>query len=271
MVRDVDGAAPSTTLAVVVPCFDEERRLPVERLTELAVSDGISLVLVDDGSTDDTLALLRSIAASSPTTTVVELNRNVGKGEAVRRGLIAARTLGTAWVGYLDADLATSPDELVRLSLIAAGDPELDVVMAARVGLLGRTVVRSSFRHYTGRVFAMFARSVLDLAVYDTQCGAKLLRASNELDRAISVPFRSRWAFDVELLGRLRRCGLSDASMWEEPLRSWRDVAASRRSLAASVRSIIELGLIRRDLARWPRPDQPLGQTVTGDLVPSRP
>ncbi len=252
MVREMDRAAPPTTFAVVVPCFDEERRLPVKRLTELAVSDGISLVLVDDGSTDNTLELLRSVAATSPTTTVVELTQNVGKGEAVRRGLIVARTLGTAWVGYLDADLATSPDELIRLSLIAAGDPGLDVVMAARVGLLGRTIVRSPFRHYTGRVFATFASIVLDLAVYDTQCGAKLIRASDELDRAISVPFRSRWAFDVELLGRLRQCGLSDNSLWEEPLQSWSDVAASRRSLAASVCSIVELGLIRRDLARWP-------------------
>jgi dolichyl-phosphate beta-glucosyltransferase len=251
----MDRASPSTTLAVVVPCFEEVERLRVDDLQHLAATEGIWLVLVDDGSSDGTLELLRSVAANSPSVSVVALSDNVGKGEAVRRGLLHARTIDTEWVGYLDADLATPPGELLRLLSIGAGHPDLQVVIGARVALLGRWVHRSLFRHYTGRIFATLASIVLDLAVYDTQCGAKVIRTGDELDRAISITFRSRWAFDVELLGRLRAGGLADDSLWEEPLLAWSDVAASRRTLRASIRSTAELLTIRRDLRRWSRGD----------------
>jgi dolichyl-phosphate beta-glucosyltransferase len=169
----------------------------------------------------------------------------------VRAGLRHASGLDPQWVGYLDADMATPPGEVLRLLDIASGDPSLAVVIGARVALLGRDIRRSPFRHYTGRVFATLASSVLKAPVYDTQCGAKLLRAGAPLDQALASPFRSRWAFDVELLGRLDRAGIDASMYWEEPLRSWNDVAGSRRALRSSIRATLDLVGIRRDLARW--------------------
>ena len=78
-----------------------------------------------------------------------------------------------------------------------------DVILASRVSLLGRRIVRSTRRHYLGRIFATLASRILRVAVYDTQCGAKLFRCAPALAAALRDPFLSRWVFDVELLGRL--------------------------------------------------------------------
>lgn len=250
----MDGPGGANSLCLVVPCFNESRRLRREEIEELASVPGVSLVLVDDGSTDATLEMLRSIEAASPSVAVLALVHNAGKGEAVRAGLVHARRSDAAWVGYLDADLATPGAEILRLFSIASNDPALHVVIGSRVALLGREIRRSPFRHYTGRVFATLASIVLRLPVYDTQCGAKLLRTSPTLDQALARPFRSRWAFDVELLGRLGRAGVTPSALWEEPLSRWVDVAGSRRSVMSSVRSTLDLVRIARDLSRWSPP-----------------
>ncbi len=235
-----------------MPCYNERHRIRAEALVFLAERFGFAVVAVDDGSTDGTAIALSELASRHPLVSVLTLDRNVGKGEAVRHGLLHGRALGFGWVGYFDVDLSTPPEELARLLELGRGNPRLDVVLGSRVALLGRTVVRSPFRHASGRVFATCASRVLGLAVYDTQCGAKMLRATPELDRAIARPFRSRWAFDVELLGRLARLGVSPAAFWEEPLRSWCDAPGSRRSLLGSIRATLELVPIWRDLRRSP-------------------
>lgn len=236
------------SVCLVVPCYNECARLAVDEIGALAADSRVSLVLVDDGSTDGTLDLLRTIERDTPRVTVIALPKNQGKGEAVRAGLISASAAETTWLGYFDADMATPASEILRLLDVAVGRPCVDVVLGSRVALLGHDVQRSVFRHYTGRVFATFASLVLAKAVYDTQCGAKLLRRTTAFDEAIEAPFLSRWAFDVELLGRLESAGADTSRYWEEPLLIWRDVSGSRRTLLASVRATLELLPIWRDL-----------------------
>ena len=235
------GEAGGEKLCLVVPCYNERGRLRPAEFASLWNDPSIQLVLVDDGSTDDTLDILQSMAEGRPSVDVIALPHNAGKGEAVRRGLLRAGERRTEWVGYLDADLATPPTELLRLFAIGRERPGTDVILASRVALLGRSVRRSVFRHYTGRMFATLASVVLAKPVYDTQCGAKLFRSTAALERAIATPFRSRWAFDVELLGRLDRSGAPAEAFWEEPLRIWHDAAGSRRTVRASIRSSFDL------------------------------
>lgn len=192
------------SVCLVMPCYNEATRLRDGQIRALVQDDRVSLVLVDDGSTDGTLQLLRSFEHTTSTVTVLALPRNVGKGEAVRAGLGRATQTDSSWIGYVDADMSTPPDEILRLIDVAIGRTGADVVLGSRVALLGRDVQRSAFRHYTGRVFATLASLVLSKAVYDTQCGAKLFRRTDQFDRSIATPFHSRWAFDVELLGRLQ-------------------------------------------------------------------
>jgi dolichyl-phosphate beta-glucosyltransferase len=244
----MEAVRVADSVCLVVPCYNEGARLATDQIRALAADHRVSVVLVDDGSTDDTLQLLRSVELESPSVTVLVLPRNAGKGEAVRAGLNSSTARLAAWTGYIDADMAAPASEILRMIDLATATADADVVLGSRVALLGRDVDRSAFRHYTGRVFATFASLILAKPVYDTQCGAKLFRRGDALERSIATPFRSRWAFDVELLGRLDRAGIPPSRFWEEPLLVWRDVGGSRRSLLASIRASAELVPIWRDL-----------------------
>ncbi|HLK89569.1 MAG TPA: glycosyltransferase [Polyangia bacterium] len=261
----MDTAAPSfapsvaspraSSLFVVVPCFNEAERLDEAPLFAfLDDCPDASLLFVDDGSTDATAARLTEIAARrSGRVDVLSLQPNGGKAEAVRRGMLAALDRGAKMVGYLDADLSTPPGELLRLRG-AFERPGVEAVLGARVALLGTDIERSAVRHYLGRVFASVAAMILHARVYDTQCGAKLFRASRALDAALATPFISRWAFDVELLGRLLAgdatvAALPLSAIVEVPLATWRDVRGSKLGPLAMARTLAELGRIGVDLA----------------------
>jgi dolichyl-phosphate beta-glucosyltransferase len=252
----MDPAAPSlASLAVVVPCYNEAARLDeAPLLTFLDRCGEASLLFVDDGSTDATAQRLAAIAARSPARVdVLSLSPNGGKAEAVRQGMLRALSRGAGTVGYLDADLSTPPDELLRLRA-KLDRPEVEVVLGARVALLGTDIERSAVRHYLGRVFASAASLILQARVYDTQCGAKLFRASPALAAALATPFISRWAFDVELLGRLLAGSatvpaLPLSAIVEVPLATWHDIGGSKLGPLAMARTLGELGRIAFDLA----------------------
>ncbi|HVZ32530.1 MAG TPA: glycosyltransferase, partial [Polyangiaceae bacterium] len=182
------------------------------------------------------------------------LSVNSGKAEAVRRGMLHALAGGAHVVGYTDADASTPARELLRL-LDALFAREADVVMGARVQLLGSAVRRRRSRHYLGRIFATAASVLLDLPVYDTQCGAKFFRDSPALRQALVAPFASRWAFDVELLGRLLTgsegvAPVAREKFLEVPLSEWSDVAGSKLDASAMLKSGLELAAIGRELRR---------------------
>jgi dolichyl-phosphate beta-glucosyltransferase len=125
---------------------------------------------------------------------------------------------------------------------------------------LGRHITRRARRHYLGRVFATFASILLRIPVYDTQCGAKVFRATPELRAAIESPFRSSWVFDVELIGRLLVGSTTVAPVplreFEEmPLREWRDVSGSRLGPGGMARAAIDLAIVGYRLNRSRRPD----------------
>jgi len=240
---------------VVVPCHNEERRLDAERFLELVDSGSTRVLFVDDGSTDATAAVLGRVAASSLDVDVLQLARNHGKAEAIRQGLLRGFDEGAAIVGYLDADLATPPQEFLRLVELLQSRDDLDCVLAARVALLGRRIRRRAHRHYLGRVFATLASIILRIPVYDTQCGAKAFRASPALREAIAVPFRSSWVFDVELIGRLLRGSpkappVPLAAFEEMPLREWRDVSGSRLRVRDMARAFVDLMAVGYRLER---------------------
>jgi len=242
-------------VALIVPCYQEAQRFDPEGFAAMAALPDVTLVLVDDGSTDGTGERLLGFAARPDVDAeVLAFPRNRGKAEAVRHGLRHALAHGAELVGYVDADLATAPAEVGRL--IASLEAERCAVMlGSRVRILGASIERSALRHYVARVLATAFSLALRAPVYDTQCGAKLFRPTAALEAALSERFLTRWSFDVELLGRLligtpQVPGLPAAQMRELPLRAWRDVPGSKLGLADAPRIAWEALRVSLDLAR---------------------
>src|SRR4051794_12967467 len=241
-------------IVVVVPCYNEAKRLDAQKFAEFVRSHSdITLLFVDDGSTDDTPLILERIRQQhSRQVCTLRLGVNIGKAEAVRRGLRIALRRGPAMVGYWDADLATPLESVLSFAELLRTRPNFDLVMGSRVALLGRDIQRNGVRHFAGRVFATLASLVLRLPVYDTQCGAKLFRVTPSFAEVISRPFRSRWIFDVEILARLlssrQHCGGNGDRnfIYEYPLERWFDVQNSRlKSIDFAIAAIELLAICR--------------------------
>ena len=246
---------------IVVPCYNEENRLDCASFQAFRnPSHTIKFLFVNDGSTDNTLQLLESLRMSnSDRFSVLSLPQNQGKAEAVRQGIMTALDPKPEYVGFWDADLATPLDTISQFVDLAENRPELSMIMGARVKLLGREIQRKSRRHYLGRIFATAASAVLGLAVYDTQCGAKLFRVSPLVTDLFQHGFQSRWIFDVEIIARLIKStcetetAQADRIIYEFPLAEWRDIAGSKVRFYDFIKASWELYRIRRKYFRSSR------------------
>ena len=182
-------------LALVVPCYNEAARLDPEAFLQFVTTHpGVQLVLVDDGSLDGTWEILERIRAAAPgggddaATLAATGARPRRCVPASSRGWRSAPTL----VGFFDADLATPLEAIDDFLAVLRDRPDVEFVLGSRVMLMGRDIKRKATRHYFGRVFATAVSHALDLPVYDTQCGAKILRANAATATLFDTPFRSR-------------------------------------------------------------------------------
>ena len=177
----------------------------------------------------------------------LDLETNRGKAEAVRRGMLRAiETLQPELIGFWDADLATPLEAIPEFIAKLAADENLQMIFGARIQLLGHDVRRSARRHYLGRLFATAVSAVLQLPVYDTQCGAKLFRVNHNLSQILAEPFLSRWIFDVEIIARTIRTVHGDRVLvrkmiFELPLMRWEDVAGSKLHATDFLRAVREI------------------------------
>ncbi|HEU0119510.1 MAG TPA: glycosyltransferase [Bryobacteraceae bacterium] len=246
------------TCTIVIPCYNEEKRFPLQTFAEFAAAHPeIGFLLVNDGSRDNTLSVLeRARAGREDQVSVLNQPVNGGKAEAVRAGMLHALTAGGCRVaGFWDADFATPLDAISQLFSILENRPEIAMVFGARVKLLGRQVERRAVRHYLGRIFATTVSTMLRLPIYDTQCGAKLFRANEEARELFRDPFHSRWVFDVEILARfirLRGYRMPDVekAIYEYPLEEWRDVAGSQVKPTDFFRAFFDVVRIRQRYRR---------------------
>jgi hypothetical protein len=183
---------------------------------------------------------------------VLQLPHNVGKAEAVRQGVLQALHLNPEYVGFWDSDLATPLDALPLFESVLRERPRTDIVLGARVQLLGRDISRRPLRHYLGRAFATVVALILSVDVYDSQCGAKLFRTTECVRELFSSPFLSRWIFDVEILARFMRLKQIEGStrpqdfLYELPLPAWRDVGGSKLRAKDFVIALFDLVRIYR-------------------------
>jgi glycosyltransferase involved in cell wall biosynthesis len=213
---------------IVIPCYNEAARLDQSKILPfLQNHPEIFLLFVDDGSTDQTGRLLHTLKNEHPAQIgILILSQNQGKAEAVRQGILKALEMKGAYVGFFDADLSTPLKAIADFKALLDRYP-VDAVIGARVKLLGRAIDRKKSRHYLGRIFATLASMILELPVYDTQCGAKIFRNSPDLKAMFSIPFRVAWSFDIEILARFkivaayRKGPGAQTAIIEHPLDEW--------------------------------------------------
>ncbi|HEX4770692.1 MAG TPA: glycosyltransferase [Bryobacteraceae bacterium] len=228
------------SLCLVVPCYNEAQRLKTDVFRnwlqqEHQTDIETRIIFVDDGSRDATLAVLDQLRKGlEPCVSVLSLPQNRGKAEAVRAGLMTALDeFSPEFIGYWDADLATPLAAVDNFLRLLDSRPDIEMIFGSRVKLLGRDVVRKPARHYLGRVFATVVSNILELPIYDTQCGAKIFRVTGTTRHIFGAPFLSKWVFDVEILARYIQVLGGDPThlerlIYEYPLETWMDVGGSK-------------------------------------------
>ena len=236
----------SPELSIIIPAFNEERRLPktLEHICQYLRRHhdiGAEVLLVDDGSNDDTAKVVDASKNRFPQLRLLSNGQNRGKGFSVRHGMLKARG---AFALFTDADLSTPIEELEKL--LAVLRDGYDVAIGSRA--VDRKLIevhQSAFREQAGIIFNGFVRHVTGLPFQDTQCGFKAFRS----DKARSIFEQQRtvgFGFDLEILFLAQRQGLRIA---EIPVRWAHDPATKVHMIADGMRMFLDLFAIRWNAA----------------------
>lgn len=238
-------------LSVIIPAYNEATRVgrTIEQVLTYLHRQPFSseLIVVSDGSTDDTGPVVESYFATHPDTIPTQLiayAANRGKGYAVRQGLLAAK--GTVAL-FSDADLYTPIEELPKV-LSPILDGNYDVVFGSRA--LDRSLIgvhQPWLREYSGRVFNQIMQWATGLPYADTQCGFKAFRMA-ACRPIVEGAVLDRFGFDVKLLYLAHQAGLR---LLEQPVR-WNDAAGSKVGLLNGLDSFHELQQLRLRVHRDP-------------------
>lgn len=233
---------PGVDLSIVVPAFNEAERLPrtLSALAQHLRGSEAEVIVVDDGSEDNTADVARDALADVPRNQVVRLPMNAGKGAAVRIGVSRARGRRVA---FMDADLAT---DLGALPALLERLGRADVAVGSRAVAGSVVTGATATRTLLGRGFNRFVRHVGGLDIRDTQCGFKAFRGP-VAKLLFHLSRVNGFAFDVEVLMLATRLGLRVA---EVPVR-WEAVPGSH---VRPLRDPLPMALdVARAHLRWRR------------------
>lgn len=196
----------NATFSLVIPAYNEASRLSatLERVLAYIAQQGwdTEVIVVNDGSRDNTAAIVRQFAARNPALRLIENPGNRGKGFSVRNGMLNAH--GQVLI-FSDADLSSPIEELPKL--LQALNEGADIAIGSRWLQAGLQTQRQSLhRQLFGRIFNLLLRIILGLQFKDTQCGFKAF--TQQAAQAI-FPLQQieRWGFDPEILFLARKFG----------------------------------------------------------------
>ena len=249
---------PDPSLLILIPAYNEARRIePVLRdyaqFFQKNYSGKFRIFVVLNGCTDDTLGVVRRVAADFPEVRALEFRSAIGKGGALIEGLRLA-ALGDL-IGYTDADGATPPHAFLKL--VKKMD-EADCVIGSR-WIAGAVIHQSQTgkRQFASRIFHFIVQLLFWMNIRDTQCGAKVLKseAAEKIHDHLQI---ADMAFDINLLFALKRAGFK---ILEVPI-EWTDqigskVTLTRTSLTMFL-SVVRVRLIYSPFYKLLRPLRPL-------------
>lgn len=242
---------------IVIPCYNEEQRFPYAAFLAFAKSHPeVLLCFVNDGSKDNTLAVLKGIQAECRyNISVYSLAENSGKAEAVRQGMLYVhQQFEVAYLGFLDADMATTPEEWLEMAQYKQKYPQFGAIVGSRIQRLGAEIQRDGSRSILSKLVKVFIGFILRTNFQDTQCGAKVFNR-NLIPFLFGQSFMTPWLFDVEIFLRLqKKFGESTLrkGVLEFPLMHWTEVGGSKLKWKDSIR--IPFQLVRLYLAYRTRP-----------------
>ncbi len=249
---------PDPSLLLLIPAYNEERRIePVLRDYARFFQDNYTgrfqLVVVLNGCTDNTIGVVRRVAAEFLTIRALEFKEPIGKGGALIEGFRLAG--GGELIGYVDADGATTPAAYLDL-VRHIGDA--DCVVGSR--WLPASVIhqaQTGNRQFASRVFHAIVQLFFRLNIHDTQCGAKVMKRE-VVEKIHPYLHIADMAFDINLLVAVKRAGYR---MREVPT-EWTDKAGSKvtlfRSSLTMFLSVVRIRLIYSPFYGWLRPLAPL-------------
>jgi dolichyl-phosphate beta-glucosyltransferase len=231
-----------SSLSIIIPAFNEENRLPdtldkLEGFVGTLRLESLEIIIVDDGSTDDTAEVVRRRGKADSRFRLLQNPGNCGKGYAVRHGMLEAKG---EWRLLTDADLSTPITELCKLhravdkqrAAVAIGSRALDRSLIARH--------QSFLREFGGRFFNVVMRCVTGLPFADTQCGFKLYRA-DAAEAIFSRQILDGFSFDVEDMFIARQLGIEVA---EVPI-VWANAEGTKVNFRSTLQAFGDLVRIR--------------------------
>lgn len=259
----VSATPPDTAyhqkLALVIPCFNESKRLNLSAYSDFIKNHpSIILCFVNDGSTDDTLHKLLNFAQQQPVKQIriVALQKNQGKAEAVREGVLAMlsdESLHLDTIGFWDSDLATPLSELERFIQAFEKNNAVQAVVGFRKKEADAKIQRSFTRKIISTIMHSIIKHYIGLPIHDTQCGAKLF-TSSLASKIFETRFIARWIFDIEIFIRIKHF-LGPVSLLKNVeqlhLKAWHDVPGTTLRVRDAYKIFLELFQIKSHYRVW--------------------
>ena len=236
-------------LFMIVPCFNEEKRINLDYWNKLSEIPNVHWIFVNDGSSDGTKSLLNQIINSS----VINLERNAGKAEAIRKGISDTFDKNPAeifQVGYLDADSAFEIEDIKNVVMLSfSKGSTFNSYWGSRVALSGRNITRNNLRHILSRILITIFGYRMGNLPYDPQTGFKIFKFNKEQMAIFDRNFETKWFVDIEILLRFKAVNGKDMRIWEEPVNTWKDIEGSKirgLELITVFRDLIKILIIIR-------------------------
>lgn len=213
-------------IAIIIPCYNESKRLKIPELDLLAKHPNIVVYLANDGSTDTTQEVIETYAKTRTNVIAIQYEKNEGKAQTIFKTIHQLKNNKKIdYIGYLDADFATDATQFIKLinNLLSSNK---SYIFGSRIATLSSHIKRSVLRHYIGRIVITLLNLKYKLGIYDSQCGAKLF-SKEIINEIASTPFYTNWLFDIEIFLRLKDKNLLYNGI-EFPLEKWEDISGSK-------------------------------------------
>lgn len=238
-------------IALLIPCYNEAKRFKIELIRTFIAENQhlIDFYFVDDGSTDETNEIIKQNFLNEENSYLIRLNKNFGKGNAVRQGMLAASQKDYDYYGFIDADFEIPFEQVVKLyeSL-----KESECSLAISFRRFSNPFHLLHPRSLGSRFILSAANSIVGFnpKIKDSQCGSKLLK-KDILHICFDEEFISEWLFDIEIFSRLNKSQDARGKILEVPLENFsRAKGESNIRLLQNFQLLKHLYLIKRHYNR---------------------